>query len=108
MDLIYVILSIYLRLFQTALPFSRSTTGAVKRRPEHGRPLAMWIPVVGWVSVMVRFVPQARWLTWRVTSVQRLSEAPPSSQRPRWKQTPRSDQEGPTQDPPSTDSKRSD
>lgn len=37
----------------------------------------MWLPVYGWVAVLVRFTPTARWLPWRVTGLRRMS-------RPRW------------------------
>lgn len=84
MDLIYIILSIYLRLFPTVLPLSRVRSGQTDRRFQSGRPLAMWIPVVGWVSVTVHYLPNAVWLAWRVTSVERLRGGPPSRRKRTW------------------------
>ena len=83
MDLIYIILSIYLKLFRTALPLSRSSANSFDRRGNSQQAWAVWIPVVGWVSVLVRFVPHASFLAWRVTSVERLLGQPPSVQD-RW------------------------
>lgn len=101
MDLIYIILSIYLRLFQTALPLSRVSHRRSMRRPQVGQPLAMWIPLIGWVSVTVRYLPDAAWLAWRVTSVERLRGGPPSHPR-------RSDPFSATTQPTESESDRSD
>jgi hypothetical protein len=75
MDLIYIILSIYIRLFQVAFPLSCSASAG--QRGRGSEEWAMWLPVIGWVAVWVRFSPTARWLTWRVTGLRRMS-------RPSW------------------------
>jgi hypothetical protein len=70
MDFIHILLSVYIRLFQTALPLSGSGSGDSKR--QNSQQWAMWLPIVGWVSVSVRYAPAAVWLIWRVTSIRRL------------------------------------
>jgi hypothetical protein len=75
MDLIYIILSIYIRLFRVAFPLSCSAS--VEQRGFGSQEWAMWLPFCGWMAVLVRFSPTARWLTWRVTEVRRMS-------KPRW------------------------
>jgi hypothetical protein len=69
MDLIYLILSVFLRL----LPAVRKHS-VVNRFPRPGRrndrlELAIWIPMVGWVSVSVQHFPEAQWLPWRVRGI---------------------------------------
>jgi len=72
MDFIYILLSVYIRLFQTALPLSGSASAESNR--QNLQQWAMWLPIVGWVSVSVRFVPAAIWLIWRVTSIRRIGK----------------------------------
>ncbi|MEM7785247.1 MAG: hypothetical protein AAF939_22855 [Planctomycetota bacterium] len=75
MDLIYIILSILLRLSPVALNLSRLSRQN-RLRSSGDLDLAIWIPIVGWASVSVKYVPSARWLTWQVyeiKSIDRLS-----------------------------------
>ena len=75
MDLIYIILSIYIRLFKTAFPLSCSAS-AYKSRQD-SQQWAMWLPLAGWFTISVRLDPIARWLNWRIYKIRPLS-------RPRW------------------------
>lgn len=78
MDLLHLILSLYLRLFQTGLPLSRNSADADV--PRSTQPVALWVPLWGWISVVLRHAPQSRWLSWRVVAVERLCPPP---ERPR-------------------------
>ena len=75
MDLIYIILSIYIRLFQAAFPLSCSATSYKSR--QDAQQWAMWLPLAGWFPISVRLDPIARWLNWRVYKIRRMS-------RPQW------------------------
>ena len=83
MDLIYIILSIYIRLFQTAFPLSCSAS-MNKPRPD-SQQWAMWLPLAGWFAISVRLNPNSLWLCWRVYEVRRMprsrSDAPHSLEK---------------------------
>lgn len=81
MDLIHIILSVLLRLSPAVRKVSKVTrssrqNGHSSANRKHGQltDLAFWIPLVGWISVSVQFVPNARWLQWRVVSVHSFGE----------------------------------
>lgn len=68
MDLIYVILSVFLRLspaVRKQFIRSKSARGFRNDRMQ----LAIWVPLVGWVSVSVQHFSEATWLPWRVTGI---------------------------------------
>ncbi|MFT5303432.1 MAG: hypothetical protein ACI87E_002607 [Mariniblastus sp.] len=67
MDLIYIILSVFLRLSPAVRKLSSVSSGR-KNRGDVVE-LAFWIPLVGWVSVSVQHLSEAQWLTWRVRKV---------------------------------------
>lgn len=73
MDLIYIILSVFLRLSPAVRKVSRATRRKSSRNQRFGElglvDLAFWLPLVGWISVSVEYLPDARWLQWRVRSV---------------------------------------
>jgi len=71
MDLIYIILSIYIRLFQTAFPLSCSASTNKSRYDS--QQWAMWLPLAGWFAISVRLNPNSRWLCWRVYEVRRMT-----------------------------------
>ena len=70
MDLIYIILSIYIRLFQTAFPLSCSASMSKSR--QDSQQWAMWLPLAGWFTISVRLVPGSVWLNWRVYQIRRM------------------------------------
>jgi len=74
MDLIHIILSVFLRLSPAALNMSGLSKSG-KRRRNGTAELAMWLPLVGWVSVSVQFMPSAFWLPWRVYDVRSIDRS---------------------------------
>jgi hypothetical protein len=68
MDLIYIILSVFLRLSPAVRKLSSVSTGQKNRRHDV-LDLAFWIPLVGWVSVSVQHQPDSKWFVWRVREV---------------------------------------
>jgi hypothetical protein len=69
MDLIYFILSVFLRLLPAARKHSVGTGFSSRHRGQDRMELAVWIPLVGWVSVSVQHFAEARWLPWRVMDI---------------------------------------
>ena len=69
MDLIYFILSVFLRLSPAVRKLSSVSVSGAKHRRRNWVGLAFWLPMVGWVSVSVQHMPGAQWLTWRVREV---------------------------------------
>ena len=88
MDLIYIILSVFLRLSPAVRKVSRATRRKSSRNQRFGElglvDLAFWLPLVGWISVSVEHLPDARWLQWRVRSVLSFGEAPHSGRSSNW------------------------
>lgn len=80
MDLIYLILSVFLRIFPAV---RKQSVGSGRRncRPEPPLELALWIPLVGWISVSVQHNSEARWLPWRVNRVNPLGSTWLESER---------------------------
>jgi len=74
MDLIYFILSVFLRLLPAVRKHS-VRTGFASLRGENRMELAVWIPLVGWVSVSVQHFPEARWLPWRVRNIRSFGQS---------------------------------
>lgn len=76
MDLIYIILSVFLRISPAVRKVSKATlrsrSGNRDRRFRERDliDLEFWLPLVGWIPVLVQQLPDARWLQWRVRSVQ--------------------------------------
>ena len=75
MDLIYVILSVFLRLLPAVRKHSVGTGISLRGFRSDPVELAVWIPLVGWVSVSVQHNPEARWLPWRVRSIHSLDRS---------------------------------
>ena len=73
MDLVYLILSVILRLSPVTL--NPSTLQRSRMRRQGVMELAMWIPVAGWLSVSVRQNPNAIWLHWRVWDVRSIDRS---------------------------------
>lgn len=86
MDLIYLILSFFLRLSPAVRKLSSVTLDDRTRRPDTVE-LAFWLPLVGWVSVSVQHRPDAKWLIWRVREVSEFHFSPwlSSQQEQRWR-----------------------
>ena len=80
MDLIYIILSVLIRLSPAVLNLSRLSRSGKRQSSVD---LAMWLPLVGWVSVSVRHIPGAFWLPWRVYDVRSLDRMSLDSDRER-------------------------
>ena len=68
MDLIYIILSVFLRFSTTVLKLSNQPKSGRHRKNDLTE-LAVWLPVVGWVSVLVKHIPESFWLEWRVIDI---------------------------------------
>lgn len=92
MDLIYIILSVLLRLSPAVRKVSRVTkstkrngSSSARRKYGHLMDLAFWFPLVGWISVSVQDVPTARWLQWRVRSVYSFGVPTDFESDDRWK-----------------------
>jgi hypothetical protein len=85
MDLIYIILSVFLRVSPAVRRLSGVTSSSEKNRRDWVG-LAFWFPLVGWVSVSVQHVPDAKWLFWRVREVRSFDFFTLNSdQQPRWR-----------------------
>jgi len=92
MDLIYIILSVFLRLSPAVRKVSRARSRNSlrnRRLRDHDLiDLAFWLPLVGWISVSVEQLPNARWLQWRVRSVQSFRDAEDSTRFGGWRLNP--------------------
>lgn len=86
MDLIYIILSVFLRLSPAVRKLSSVTSSDKGRRPDMVD-LAFWLPLVGWVSVSVQHRPDAKWFIWRVREVNEFhfSASLNSQQKQSWR-----------------------
>jgi hypothetical protein len=74
MDLIYLILSVFLRRLPVARKRFVGTGFSSHVRDRDRMELAFWIPMVGWISVSVQQVAEARWLPWRVRDIYSLGQ----------------------------------
>ena len=88
MDLIYIILSVFLRLspaVRRVFRAKRADSSRYRSAGERGRvDLAFWFFLVGWISVSVEYLPDAKWLQWRVRSVLSFGDAPDSNRSSNW------------------------